>query len=206
MQVFDDHEHRLLRGQPLHQGQQHVEGPLPLLLRREGSGRIALGGQRQRQEVCEQGHRLLQGELGLRQEGLELHEGGSRGSARPPLQPALETLSDGIQGRVLVVRHPPALPAHMGLVGHVVLHYAHQAGLPNTGLACQHDYLAHARLDPRPALPQDRHLGRPTHQGRQTAGGSQLQATLDPTGAQHAIHVQRAARARGAAAFPAPHR
>ena len=191
MQVFDDHEHRLLRGQSPHQGQQHLEGPLPLLLRQEGAGGIALGRQRQRHEVGEQGHGLLQGELGLRQEGLQLREGGSRGGARPPLEPALEELGDGIQRRVLVVRHPPALPAQMGLVGHVVLQHLHQAGLPNAGLARQHHHLAHARLDPRPALPQDRHLRRPTHQRGQPAGRGHLQATLRPTGSQHAIHLQR---------------
>ena len=89
MQVFDEHEHGLLLGQSPHQGQQHLEGTLPLLLRRQRSEGIALGGERQRHEVSEQGYGLIQGELGLRQEGLQLREGCGRGGAWLPLEPAL---------------------------------------------------------------------------------------------------------------------
>jgi hypothetical protein len=111
MQVFDDQEYGLLHGQSPYQSQQHLEGPLSLLLRWQWSGGIALSRQRQRHEVREQGHRLLQGELRLRQESLQLRQGGGRGCARPPLEPALQARGDRIQRGVLVVGQPPALPA-----------------------------------------------------------------------------------------------
>ena len=78
----------------------------------------------------------------------------------------------------------------MGLTGHVVFQHLHQARFPNARLARQHHHLAHARLDPRPALPQEPHFRRPAHQRGQAAGRSHLQATLHPTGSQHAIHSQ----------------
>jgi len=127
MQVFDEHEHGLLLGQSPHQGQQHLEGPLPLLFRRERSRGIALGGERQRHQVREHGHGLLQGELGLRQERLQLREGGGRGGARPPREPALEALGERRPGGVLIGGHPPALPAQMRLGGHVIFQHLHQA-------------------------------------------------------------------------------
>jgi hypothetical protein len=103
VEVFHHHEHRLLLGQCPHQGQEHVEGALPLLFGWQRPGRIAPGRQRQRDELGHQGHCLVQGQRCLRQEGLQLRERRAGGLARVPLEPALEELDNGVPGGVLVI-------------------------------------------------------------------------------------------------------
>ena len=145
---------------------------------------------RQRQEFGEQGHRLVQRQLGPRQEGLELLERRTGRLTRAPRQPALEQISDGIQGGVLVRGRPLALYPRMGLTSHAVFQHLHQARFAHAGLARQHHHLAHAGLHSLPALHEECHFRCPSHQRRQTASRSDLEATLDPAGPQHAIHSQ----------------
>jgi hypothetical protein len=70
VEVFNDHDYGVLLGQCAHEGQDRFEGALPLLLGRQRSRGIALGGQWQRHEVRERGQRLIKGKLDLRQEEL----------------------------------------------------------------------------------------------------------------------------------------
>src|SRR5262249_2387912 len=111
VEVFDDQEHRLLLGERPHQEQERIESVLPLL-RRQWTSRIALGWQRQRQERGHQGYRLGERQVRLCQERLELLERSAQRLPRPPLEPALEELGDGIPGSVLVVGQAPALETH----------------------------------------------------------------------------------------------
>ena len=103
----------------------------------------------------------------------------------------LPQLDHRIQGAVLVIGRATALKRDMRDLCHVLCEHLHQARFANAGLTLHQDDLPQPLRDLRPALPQQRHFGLPSHQGRPAMGRRHLQATLGRPLAQDAIHRDR---------------
>ena len=80
---------------------------------------------------------------------------------------------------MLVIGGTAVLDAQGGRANDLVLHHLDEARFANPRLPTQHHDLAPARLDLRPALPQQAHLVLAAHQRREAAGRRDVEALLD---------------------------
>ena len=180
VQVFHHQEDRLPLRFGVQPGQQRVKGVLALLARREGQRRVGRG-QGERQQRCQQGHRLRQHDTRRGQHGFQRAQSLGRRIVGVPPQPAVQIVDDGRQGTLLEIGR--AAPLHPGvrLGSHSVCQHLHQARFTNARLAAEQYHLAQPRGGLLPAPVQERHFFVPAHQWRQAARRDDVEPGLRPT-------------------------
>jgi hypothetical protein len=104
VQIFHNEEHGVLGGQPQDKSEQRFKGLLAPMLGCQGQRRIVVLRQGQRQQVSQERHRLLYGQLHLFRGTGYLREFCRYGLVRLPLEEAWEQLDQRPKSGMLVIR------------------------------------------------------------------------------------------------------
>ena len=190
VQVFDDEQQRLLRGQRQQERHDGLERLLLLALRCEVQWRVVIGNG-QGQERGPERHHLGSGQVVAGESRCELREPFAWRIVAVELERALEQIDQRIESAVLMVRRAATFPSDASLGRDVILQHPSQARLADPGLAAEQHDVPSAVLDVFPAVEEQPDFLVSSDQWCERLSGCSVERVRCPGVAFDPVHAQR---------------